>query len=89
MKRTALIVNVTRGPTIDAAAITKALREGKIAGAGLDVTPIEPLPQDHPLWQFPNAVIAEKLSLALPLFAQMTDDEQQRVIDALEEIGPC
>jgi perosamine synthetase len=38
---------------------------------------------------FPNAVIAEKLSLALPLYPQMTDEEQGRVIDALREIGPC
>lgn len=37
---------------------------------------------------FPNAVLAEKLSLALPLYPQMTDDEQGRVIDALREIGP-
>jgi dTDP-4-amino-4,6-dideoxygalactose transaminase len=38
---------------------------------------------------FPNGVIAEKLSLALPLYPQMTDEEQGRVIDALREIGPC
>ena len=57
MKPTSYVVNVTRGPIINADAITKALREGKIAGAGLDVTPIEPLPADHPLWQFPNVVI--------------------------------
>jgi perosamine synthetase len=38
---------------------------------------------------YPNAVLAEKLSLALPLYPQMTDDEQQRVIDALREAGPC
>lgn len=38
---------------------------------------------------FPNSVLAEKLSLALPLYPQMTDDEQGRVIDALREIGPC
>lgn len=38
---------------------------------------------------FPNAVLAEKLSLALPLYPQMTDEEQGRVIDALREIGPC
>ncbi|MEO8378508.1 MAG: DegT/DnrJ/EryC1/StrS family aminotransferase [Acidobacteriota bacterium] len=37
---------------------------------------------------FPNAVLAEKLSLALPLYPQMTDDEQARVVDALREIGP-
>ncbi len=38
---------------------------------------------------FPNAVLAEKLSLALPLYPQMTDEEQERVIEALREIGPC
>lgn len=39
--------------------------------------------------QFPNAALAEKLSFALPLYPQMTDEEQARVIDALREIGPC
>jgi perosamine synthetase len=38
---------------------------------------------------FPNAVLAEKLSLALPLYPQMTNEEQDRVVDALREIGPC
>jgi perosamine synthetase len=38
---------------------------------------------------FPNAVLAEKLSLALPLYPQMTDEEQERVVVALREIGPC
>jgi perosamine synthetase len=38
---------------------------------------------------FPNAVLAEKLSLALPLYPQMTNDDQRRVVDALREIGPC
>jgi phosphoglycerate dehydrogenase-like enzyme len=57
MKPNAFLVNVTRGPIIDGDAVVRALREGKIAGAGLDVTPVEPLPPDHPLWQLPNAVI--------------------------------
>lgn len=57
MKPTAYIVNVTRGPIIDGDAIVNALRQGRIAGAGLDVTPVEPLPQDHALWQFPNVII--------------------------------
>lgn len=39
--------------------------------------------------RFPNAVLAEKLSFALPLYPQMTDEEQARVVDALREIGPC
>jgi phosphoglycerate dehydrogenase-like enzyme len=57
MKPTALLVNVTRGPIVDLDAIIKALREGRIAGAGLDVTPIEPLPADNPLWMMPNVMI--------------------------------
>jgi phosphoglycerate dehydrogenase-like enzyme len=57
MKPSAFIVNVTRGPIIDGDALTDALRKGTIGGAGLDVTPTEPLPPDHPLWQMPNVVI--------------------------------
>jgi D-3-phosphoglycerate dehydrogenase len=57
MKPTAYIVNVTRGPIIGRDAIANALKTGKIAGAGLDVTPIEPLPEDDELWTLPNVVI--------------------------------
>jgi len=57
MKPTASIINVTRGPIIDGDALVDALCAGRIGGAGLDVTPIEPLPPDHPLWQMPNVVI--------------------------------
>jgi len=57
MKPTAYLVNVTRGEIIDDAAVVKALTEGRIAGAGLDVTPIEPLPEDHALWKMANVVI--------------------------------
>jgi phosphoglycerate dehydrogenase-like enzyme len=57
MKPGALIVNVTRGPIIDADSIVRALESGHLGGAGLDVTPIEPLPEDHKLWTFPNVVI--------------------------------
>jgi phosphoglycerate dehydrogenase-like enzyme len=57
MKPGALLVNVTRGPIVDADSIVRALESGKLGGAGLDVTPIEPLPEDHKLWSFPNVVI--------------------------------
>ena len=57
MKPEALLVNVTRGPIVDADAIVRALESGRLGGAGLDVTPIEPLPEDHKLWTFPNVVI--------------------------------
>jgi phosphoglycerate dehydrogenase-like enzyme len=57
MQPHAFLVNVTRGPIVDGDAIVRALESGLIAGAGLDVTPIEPLPEDHALWAFPNVVI--------------------------------
>ncbi|MDY5784869.1 D-isomer specific 2-hydroxyacid dehydrogenase family protein [Corynebacterium sp.] len=53
----AVVVNVGRGPLIDHDALADALRDGTIAGAGLDVTEPEPLPADHPLWDMPNCVI--------------------------------
>ncbi len=57
MREGAYIVNVTRGPIVDADSIVRALQSGRLGGAGLDVTPIEPLPEDHILWTFPNVVI--------------------------------
>jgi phosphoglycerate dehydrogenase-like enzyme len=57
MKDRSYLVNVTRGPIIDGDALVAALRGGRLAGAGLDVTPVEPLPPDHPLWSMPNVVI--------------------------------
>jgi D-3-phosphoglycerate dehydrogenase len=61
MKPTAYIINTSRGPIIDEAALLAALRDKKIAGAGLDVFDIEPLPVDHPLRKMDNAVITPHL----------------------------
>eukprot|EP00747_Dinoflagellata_sp_TGD_P107106 gnl/TRDRNA2_/TRDRNA2_170029_c0_seq1.p2 gnl/TRDRNA2_/TRDRNA2_170029_c0~~gnl/TRDRNA2_/TRDRNA2_170029_c0_seq1.p2 ORF type:complete len:185 (+),score=30.74 gnl/TRDRNA2_/TRDRNA2_170029_c0_seq1:289-843(+) len=57
MKPTATLVNVARGPVVDTAAITQALKEKWIFAAGLDVTDPEPLPRDHPLLGLGNLVI--------------------------------
>jgi phosphoglycerate dehydrogenase-like enzyme len=57
MKPSALFVNVTRGELMDSDALIAAVKSGKIAGAGLDVGPQEPLPSDHPLWTTPNVVM--------------------------------
>lgn len=57
MKPNAILVNIGRGGTIDEDALIDALNEGKLAGAGLDVTAQEPLPADSPLWEMDNVII--------------------------------
>ncbi|MFQ5873184.1 MAG: D-2-hydroxyacid dehydrogenase [Dehalococcoidia bacterium] len=57
MRRHALLINVTRGDIVDGPSLIKALEEGTIGGAGLDVTPEEPLPPDSPLWSMSNVII--------------------------------
>jgi len=66
MKSTAHIVNIGRGGTIDEAALIRALREGWIAGAGLDVFEKEPLPADSPLWGMENVIITAHYAGATP-----------------------
>jgi phosphoglycerate dehydrogenase-like enzyme len=57
MKRSAYLINTSRGPIIDEAALIAALRDGTIAGAGLDVFDTEPLPPGHALRGLPNTVV--------------------------------
>ena len=57
MKRSSYLVNTSRGPIVDESALVEALRSERIAGAGLDVFDIEPLPRDHPLRTLPNTVL--------------------------------
>lgn len=57
MRSHALLINVTRGKIVDEQALMAALRKGVIGGAGLDVTPQEPLPEDHPLWRMDNVIV--------------------------------
>ena len=61
MKRTAYLVNTSRGPIVDEAALIRALQDGTIAGAGLDVFEPEPLPLDHAFRKLPNTVITPHL----------------------------
>jgi phosphoglycerate dehydrogenase-like enzyme len=57
MQPHALVINVSRGGVVDHAALRAALSEGRLGGAGLDVTEPEPLPADDPLWTMPNVLI--------------------------------
>jgi glyoxylate reductase len=64
MQPTATLINVSRGPVIDTAALTRALTEKWIYAAALDVTDPEPLPRDHPLLKLDNVIIAPHLGSA-------------------------
>lgn len=64
MKRTAYLINTSRGQVIDQDALVAALAAGRIAGAALDVTDPEPLPAAHPLYKFPNVVITPHIASA-------------------------
>jgi len=66
LKPGALLFNIGRGQTVDTAALLDALRSGRLAGAGLDVTDPEPLPPDHPLWDAPNVMITPHTSGSQP-----------------------
>lgn len=67
MKAHALLVNVTRGKIVDGPALLRALTSGSIGGAGLDVTPEEPLPADNPLWDMPNVIITPHVAGGSPI----------------------
>lgn len=66
MKPSAYIYNIGRGKIIEAAPLLQALKEGWIAGAGLDVTDPEPLPLDSELWDLPNVIVTQHTSGTAP-----------------------
>ncbi len=73
MDERAWLINVARGGHVDTDALVAALRAGSIAGAGVDVTEPEPLPDGHPLWSLRNCIItphtADTWEMRMPLLA--------------------
>ena len=84
MKATAYLINTCRGPTVDESALIEALREGEIAGAGLDVFEEEPTPPDNPLLTMDNVIVtphtAGSSDAALAAGQTQVGDETARVL---------
>jgi phosphoglycerate dehydrogenase-like enzyme len=85
MKPSAFLINTSRGPIVEEAALIAALRERRIAGAGLDVYDIEPLPQNHPLRKIDNAVLTPHLGYVTQdtfrIFYRQTVEDIRAFID--------
>ena len=85
MKPSAYLVNTSRGPIVDEAALIEALTSGTIAGAGVDVYDVEPLPADHPLTRAPNTVLLPHLGFVsrenLAVFYQESADNVAAWLD--------
>jgi len=91
MNPEAWLVNVARGGLVDQDALLNSLRSGGIAGAALDVTTPEPLPDGHPLWDEPNCIITPHVAntpeMGLPLIAHRVRLNVERWIEDEELIG--
>ncbi|MRR18516.1 MAG: D-2-hydroxyacid dehydrogenase, partial [Deltaproteobacteria bacterium] len=70
MKNSSIFINVSRGDTVDEAAMIEALRRGEIAGAGLDVFRDEPLPVSSPLWDMKNVFITPHMAGMSPHYME-------------------
>jgi phosphoglycerate dehydrogenase-like enzyme len=81
MKPGARLINVARGSLLDEAALVRALTEGKLGGAGLDVTATEPLPPESPLWKTPNLFISPHTSA---ISERLWERETALLIELLE-----
>ncbi|MFW5940604.1 MAG: D-2-hydroxyacid dehydrogenase [Chloroflexota bacterium] len=74
MKPSAFVINVGRGPIIKEEDLVRALKKGRIAGAGLDVFETEPLPEDSPLWKMDNVIISPHISGFTPQYDERATD---------------
>jgi len=79
-----VVVNVARGPVVDTDALVDALRSEYVRGAALDVTDPEPLPEDHPLWNFENCLVTPHCSGHTPEYYARQADIVAENLDRLE-----
>ncbi len=88
MQPTAILINTARGPIVDQVALARALREGTIAGAALDVTDPEPLPADDPLLQSPHLIVVPHIGSAThQARARMTELAVENLLAGLDGIA--
>jgi phosphoglycerate dehydrogenase-like enzyme len=88
MKPTALLVNTSRGPIVDEAALVDAVRSGRIAGAGLDVFDIEPLPTGHPLRSLEGVVATPHIGyVADRVYRTFYGEAAGKIADWLGQVG--
>ncbi len=87
MKPTGFLINIARGELVDERALVRALKEGWIAGAGLDVFAAEPLPRESQLWHIENAIISPHVSAATPHYddraVELFAENLRRYLDGL------
>jgi glyoxylate reductase len=89
MKRSAILINSSRGPIVDQAALAAALRSGEIAAAGLDVTDPEPIPLNDALLSLPNCVILPHIgSASVRTRNLMAETAAKNLLAALEGRRP-
>ena len=85
MKRGVLLVNTARGPIVSEAAMLKALESGQLGGVGLDVYDIEPLPMDHPLRRYDNAILMSHRGYATAeVLSERYEQAMNNILDFLD-----